>query len=351
MLHVGLPKTGTTYLQALLAENRDRLRAAGVLYPFLRPGAMFQGAVEIRGSHAKFGLTADEVAGTWAALCKRARDHDGTTVISHEVLAGATPEQIRTALEPLAGMDVQVVVTARDLGRQAVAHWQEEVKLGATYSFAEFEESELRNDTGPGASADDGGNRPHFWHAQDFSDCLCRWSGGMAEGRAHLIVLPRPGMSPVELWTQFAGIAGIDPAILEAAPAQPANPSLGIAEIALLRAVNAELAGRLDTRSYLNVVKRGYAEDVLARRPGPRPRTPADLGEVLGEATAGWVQQVRDDRVVVHGDLDDLTPMLAEPDDPHPDDVEITEDPKAVVAYLIPEPVRRGPRWFGPRRT
>ena len=56
VLHVGLPKTGTTYLQRLLADHRDPLRAAGVLYPFLRPGAMFEGAVEVRGSAAKFGL-------------------------------------------------------------------------------------------------------------------------------------------------------------------------------------------------------------------------------------------------------------------------------------------------------
>ena len=57
VLHVGLPKTGTTYLQALLAHHRDALRGAGVLYPFVKPQAMFLGAVEVRGSHEKFGLS------------------------------------------------------------------------------------------------------------------------------------------------------------------------------------------------------------------------------------------------------------------------------------------------------
>ena len=47
VLHVGLPKTGTTYLQALLAGHRDALREAGVLYPFVKPQAMFLGAVEV----------------------------------------------------------------------------------------------------------------------------------------------------------------------------------------------------------------------------------------------------------------------------------------------------------------
>ena len=57
VLHVGLPKTGTTYLQAVLAHHRDALREAGVLYPFVKPQAMFLGAVEVRGSHEKFGLS------------------------------------------------------------------------------------------------------------------------------------------------------------------------------------------------------------------------------------------------------------------------------------------------------
>ncbi len=63
VLHVGLPKTGTTYLQALLADHRDELRDSGVLYPFLRPGGMFHAAVEVRGSHEKFGLDPDAIAG------------------------------------------------------------------------------------------------------------------------------------------------------------------------------------------------------------------------------------------------------------------------------------------------
>lgn len=337
VLHVGLPKSGTTYLQGLLASSRDRLRAAGILYPFLRPGAMFHGAVEVRGSHDKFGLSAADVAGTWEALCERARQHGGTTIISHEVLAGANPEQVRTALAPLAGMDVHVVVTARDLGRQAVAHWQEEVKLGATYSFADFERTQLRADTGPGAGPDDGGTRPHFWYAQDFADCLHRWGTGLArQGHAHLVPLPRPGADPAELWNRFAAAAGIDPGVLDPTDQAPANPSLGVAEIALLRAVNAGLAGRLERGEYLRLVKRGYAEGELARRPGPRARAPYDLGTVFETATATWLEQARRGGVVVHGDPADLSPVLAGPDDPRPDDVELTEDPATVIQALAP---------------
>ena len=339
VLHVGLPKTGTTYLQSLLAGHRDDLREAGVLYPFVRPGAMFHGAVEVRGSHAKFGLSADRVAGAWAAVCERARTFGGTAVISHEVLAGATPEQVRAAVAPLDGVEVHVVVTARDLGRQATAHWQEEVKLGATWSFAEFERGQLLADTGPdavsGAGPDDGGVRPHFWHAQDFADCLRRWSTAVPAERAHLVVGPPPGAGPEVLWQRFADACGIDPAILDARTA-PANPSLGAAEVALLRAVNAALAGRLDRPTYLRVVKRGYAEAELAPRSGPRPRTPYSLGDLLDATTRRWLDQVRAAGHPVHGDPADLAPVVGAPGDPGPDDVALPDDPADVVATLLP---------------
>lgn len=331
VLHVGLPKTGTTYLQSLMAAHRDRLRENGVLYPFVRPGAMFHGAVEVRGSAAKFGLTDEQVAGSWASVCERALAYDGIAVISHEVLGGATTEQVRRALAPLAGADVRVVVTARDLGRQATAHWQEEVKLGATWSFADFEREQLRADSGPDAGPDAGGVRPHFWHAQDFADCLRRWS---VTGPGHLVVGPPPGAGADVLWQRFAEACGFEPAILDPAPS-PANPSLGSAEVALLRAVNAGLAGRMDRTTYLRVVKRGYAEGELAARPGPRPRAPYELREVLRDATTRWLEQVREAGHAVHGDPADLAPVLAAPGDPGPDDAVPAEDPAEVVQTLL----------------
>ncbi len=323
VLHVGLRKTGTTYLQALLAGHRDRLRAGGVIYPFIRPGAMFQGAAEVRGSAARFGLDPVTVAGTWAAVCARAREFaqetGGTGVISHEVLAGATPDQVAWALGPLAGVEVDVVVTARDLGRQAVAHWQEEVKLGDTRSFAEFESSELLGDSGRDLGPDAGGVRPHFWHAQDFADVLRRWTALLPAGRGHLVVCPAPGARRDELWNRFADACGIDRGLVDPAVPVPANPSLGGPEIALLRAVNRELGTRLPPEARLRVVKREYAEGELAARAATPPRTPARLGPDLELVTRSWLTEVADAGYAVHGDPADLRPVLAGPGDPPPD--------------------------------
>jgi hypothetical protein len=337
VLHVGLPKTGTTYLQTVLAHHRDALRETGVLYPFVRPQAMFLGAVEVRGSREKFGLTAEDVAGTWQALCDRVLSHAGTSVISHEILGGAEPDEIAAALAPLAGIEVDVVVTARDLGRQATAHWQEEVKLGDTRSFAELERDQLRADVPEGA-------RPHFWHAQDYAAALRRWATAVPAERVHLVAGPPPGAPPDVLWHRFAEACGVSQeadAVVDADAVAPANRSLTTEAIALLREVNRQLDGRLTPREHARLVKRELAEGRLAERPGTPPRTPASLADVLMPAAAAWRSEVEAGRYAVHGSLDDLTPVLAGSGDPHPDAVPHGVPDPAEVADLVREVLQR----------
>jgi hypothetical protein len=337
VLHVGLPKTGTTYLQTVLAHHRDALRETGVLYPFVRPQAMFLGAVEVRGSREKFGLTAEDVAGTWQALCDRVLSHAGTSVISHEILGGAEPDEIAAALAPLAGIEVDVVVTARDLGRQATAHWQEEVKLGDTRSFAELERDQLRADVPEGA-------RPHFWHAQDYAAALRRWATAVPAERVHLVAGPPPGAPPDVLWHRFAEACGVSQeadAVVDADAVAPANRSLTTEAIALLREVNRQLDGRLTPREHARLVKRELAEGRLAERPGTPPRTPASLADVLMPAAAAWRSEVEAGRYAVHGSLDDLTPVLAGSGDPHPDAVPHGVPDPAEVADLLREVLQR----------
>jgi hypothetical protein len=335
VLHVGLPKTGTTYLQALLAHHRDALREAGVLYPFVKPQAMFLGAVEVRGSREKFGLSADDVDGSWAALGERVRAHDGVSVISHEILGGAEPDEIAAALRPLAGVEVDVVVTARDLGRQATAHWQEEVKLGDVRSFADFEREQYRADVPlPGS-------RPHFWHAQDYAEALRRWSTAVPATHVRLVTCPPPGAPPDLLWRRFADACGIPDGAVDPAAGPPANTSLSGEAIALVRAVNRGLAGRLSPREHARYVKRDLAEGRLAAQGGTPPRAPAALADVLVPAATAWRRAVEEAGHPVHGDLADLDPVLGAPGDPHPDDVpEGVPDP-AEVEEIVRDVLRR----------
>ena len=273
------------------------------------------------------------MAGTWQALCDRVLAHDGTSVISHEILGGAEPDEIAAALAPLAGIDVDVVVTARDLGRQATAHWQEEVKLGDTRSFAELERDQFRADVPRG-------ERPHFWHAQDYAAALRRWSTAVPAERVHLVVGPAAGRGARRCCgggsrRRAASARRPRPSSMPTAVA-PANRSLTTEAIALLR------AGQPGARRSAHAARArparqagagggpagrptGYAAPD-ARRPWPTSCTPA---------AAAWGREIEAGGHPVHGSLDDLTPVLAGPGDPHPDAVPPGVPDPAEVADVV----------------
>ena len=64
-LHVGLPKTGTTYLQTRMWEQRDRLSSLGFLYPGTMRMDHYRAWQDIHR-----GLQGRKDTGTWARLCR-----------------------------------------------------------------------------------------------------------------------------------------------------------------------------------------------------------------------------------------------------------------------------------------
>lgn len=314
VLHVGVPKSGTSYLQSTLVEHRDALLDRGVCYPQTDDDLMFRAALDVRGTHKAWGRKRSEVEGAWDELCLRARSHPGTTVISHELLAGAGTSQVDAALSMLSGLEVQVVVTARDPARQLTAEWQEGVKHGRKAGFAEFAarvEAALPDDR----------LARHFHAAQDLPGVLGRWSRGLPPDRVHVVVGAASGSPIGLLWRRFADAAGIDVDGLEPSRSEPVNASLGASEVDLLRRVNVALDGRLPQPHYGRLVKHQVVRDVLAGRGTPRavaPRTAYDEASELGER---WAEQIEHAGIAVHGDLADLVPRPREGEPPHPDDV------------------------------
>jgi hypothetical protein len=322
-LHVGVPKSGTTFLQTSLATNRKRLKEAGVLYPGGHE-RMFLAAVDVRGTSKAWGRDRAEVDGAWDALCRKAREHGGSTVISHELLAGASERQITAAMTMLKGVEVHVVVTARNPALQAVAEWQEGIKHGRRLTFHEFRDRVLDSD-----SQTDYARR--FRAGQDLPDVLCRWGASVPADRVHVVTCPPPDTDPASLWNRFTDVVGVDPWDFPPADRSSANSSLGVSAIDVLRRVNVALDKRLVQPDYGLVVKQVYAQQILGAQRSARPVAPPDLHDDLAVVAERWVKEIVKAGYAVHGDLADLVPVGTAEQAPDPDDVSATSTVDSAV--------------------
>ncbi len=299
-LHVGLPKSGTTYLQDCLWEHRGELLERGLSYPGPRPITHFRAAVDLRGSGRRWGMDPEKLTGTWDWLAGLARDAPGAVVISHEVLASCQPAQVRRAVASFGDREVHVVATARDLGRQVVAHWQEMVKNGSTVPFHEFAAKVVRT-----AQASE--RSTPFWLAQDLGGVLDRWAAAVPVERIHVLPVDSSGADPDALWHTFGDVVGVDTTTLPP-PARGANASLGRGEVGLLRAVNGALDGRIPQPAYRFVVKQWFAQKLLPGHDPARLGLTPELHAALTGVAQELLERVRSGGFAVHGDLHHLMP-------------------------------------------
>ena len=325
-LHIGAPKTGTTYLQAVLFGNRERLRAAGVLYPGGTADAHFRATLDLRG--LTFGGYDDPATdGAWQHLVGQVRDWRGeAVVVSHELLAGSRPETLDALLADLGAAEVHVVYTVRDLGRQVPAVWQEMVKNRQTLAYDRYLAQVTGQRKGRGAKV--------FWRQQDAAEVLARWRAHIPAGRIHVVTVPPVGSPPSLLWQRFGSVLGIDPADYDI-DVPRRNASLGLAEAELVRRVNVALDDRLDWPDFAALVKGGLAERRLAARTrSARALVPDGLRDWFAQAAAEMVADLAAHGYDVVGDLADLAPRFGD------DGAVDAPDPDAVVdaaAYALAE--------------
>jgi hypothetical protein len=323
--HVGLPKTGTTYLQTLLWHNEAELRRQGVLLPgaSTREHLWASGVVREDPKLARRGPAA---AGAWDRIVAELRDWPGTAVVSHEFFAAASAEQAVRAMTRLDGAEVHVVVTARDTVSLVTARWQEYVKNGSTVPIDDYP---TREETSP--------EREWDWGTLDLAAVLDRWGATLPRERVHVLTLPRPGTPRDELWLRFARLLGIDPATCDSSGSVQ-NESLGVVEVELLRRVNGDLDGftaAVDRGTWI----RGYlAQGKLVPRKGEKFWPSAARVEELrarGDRAVDFVERQGYD---VIGDLSDLRTPEMLPERRHPDsvtDAELVTAASETIAAML----------------
>src|SRR5690606_3174751 len=132
-LHIGTPKSGTTYLQSLWWRHHDALADQGLLLPGDNADVQFQAAAVVRANEAVLATMGPRQRGAWQRLLDQATDWEGDVLITQEQLVETPAEQVARAVAQLGEVagEVHVVITARDLVRQVPSAWQQRVKHGS----------------------------------------------------------------------------------------------------------------------------------------------------------------------------------------------------------------------------
>lgn len=297
-LHIGTPKSGTTYLQTRLDANREELAAQGVFWP--GPWRRVIEAVrELRSLPEGAELEAD---GPWNRLAAEALAWPAeTALISMEWMASCAPHQVRAAVASLAPARVEVVCTARDLARNFVAQAQEMAKQYRTWTWERIVEEVCGEVEGQISTV--------FWRQQDLGGILDRWSGGVPADRIHLVTLPPAGADPEVLWERFCTVLGIDGERF--APPELTNESLGVVSTVLMQRLNvAASERRLPHPVYNRIVHTGVGMRILSDRRDQEDRIGLDepTQRYLQERGRSTVADLARRGLSLVGEWEDLVP-------------------------------------------
>lgn len=289
--HIGLPKTGTTYLQALLYANRDALLRQGVSV-IGRHRLHYDAASELTGAKSKrTGLIPTD---KWQRVVQEIeRAATPTAVLSSERYSLAKRDGAATFVEGLPNQDVHVIVTLRDLVAAEPSAWQEYVKNGGTQSWPEF-------------CAFSVSDPREFRRRRRIRRLLTVWPRVVPPERIHVVTVPPPGGRREVIFERFCSVLGVDPHAMDTLEPERRNTSLDFVATEMLRRVNAH-EPVLPVPVQRGEIKKYLANGELSRR--STPIRPALEGEALALARAenDWlVQTLSTGGFDVVGDLSDL---------------------------------------------
>jgi len=223
-LHIGLPKTGTTYLQTALWENKRTLAGLGVLLPGRHQRRHLLASLDLR-EDPKLQRRAGDVRHPWQDLVQESHAHPGDVVISHEFFAAAAPHQIQHAVDSFPDAELHMILTARNMVELGLSRWQEWVRNGGQRSVDSYPPVPTYDPT------DEWG-----WGSFDLADVLERWQLAVDPSRIHVLPMDPASTDPTELLARFLGVIGL-PGDALSPPTGRVNESLGLVEIELLRRI------------------------------------------------------------------------------------------------------------------
>jgi hypothetical protein len=287
VIHLGAPKTGTTYLQGLLNANRDSLAAANVILAGRRWQHQMNAVrdvLQFRGDPRQ--KAADE--GMWRKLTKHMleQDSDATVVLSMEFLSFADRVEAQRVLDAFTGCELELVLGVRDTADTLPAQWQTECSNGIPVSWPDFLAGAREVITASESEPTRGARI--FQRTQGIPRIIETWAPLVPPGHFSVITVPARGAPPSLLWERLAEVLGVSPEVANNPPPH-VNTSLGYASAELVRRLNEQLS-KLPKSDYNIFVKRRLCRDVLSLQAKQESAIPVDGATYA--AAAQWNERM-----------------------------------------------------------
>jgi len=291
-LHIGAPKSGSTYLQTILWANKVALRRAGVLVPGERRSSHGVAAVWARTPEPTRSQQK-----TWHQLSSELAGWPSTVILSSEWFTRVPRRLIPRLLDELRPAEINIVFTARNLAEAVPAAWQERLKLGDSLPLDGFLES-MRT------------HQNWSWRNLDARKALPKWEKQLGPEMIHLVTVP-PRDAPRDLlWNRFAAACDVDPSVATLDTAF-ANASLSAEGARLLELMGPQLRDAVDADIVRGLVPHKWIRDYLshtllaAQNGHPIALLESEL-QIINARSRRLVDTVSAAQYQIHGDLNDL---------------------------------------------
>jgi hypothetical protein len=265
LLHIGIPKTGTTNLQRSAAYHREKLLEHGVCYP----GNSLNHREAISALMARSlgwrasGESTPPVT-VWNKIEQEITNSDAKRfLVSHEFACESTDDQARRFLKAL-GPDLHVVITLRGFADLLGSSWQQYVKAGYQKPFNIW----LRAVLGPRKQLK---TTPTFYKRNDQAAIVQRWI--RVVGRENVTVVIADKRNPDQMINAFEDMLDLPHGMLATLPAggYAANRSLSAPEAELIRLLNKVFREQnMSWDRYTELMRHGFIARMQEnRRPAP----------------------------------------------------------------------------------
>ena len=232
ILHIGTQKSGSTYLQKILAKLSPDLPPEKVVYPI----GLGANPRQFNHEYATYPVLREDIPyisesqanqneRSWLDLKTAVAATSQVALLSGEAISLATEAGARRLITELGVEDVTVIVTSRNLGAVIPSSYQQLVRNGRSRYLDQVVQAWV-DDRGPGDLSEqeaywESDPEHSRWRAYAAGSLVARWERVVGAGKVVTVTVPAHRQAPETLWHRFVEACGLQDAL----PADP--PTLG----------------------------------------------------------------------------------------------------------------------------